>query len=380
MNGVDILFRQIDNGRKGKNIGLKTGISKMDKYTGGLQKGVYTLIFGTSGSGKSSYVLYTHIYRPLKDYPDKNIRLIYYSLEMSESLLLAKLLCLYIYEEYHYVIPYTDLMSWQEILDDESYEYVKKGKAWLNSIMDKLIIYDKTLNAKFFYKSMMENLEKWGSFEETDDGRRTIYIKNDPDQYVEAIVDHIGLVRPSTGNTKKGEIDEVSSYAVRFREKCQCSFCILMQENRNSADMDRRKADLTECSAEDIKDSGNPYNDAEICIGIYYPLKYKIKNHRGYPIIVENNQQGAFIGLRDRYRSAILIKNRLGESDRLVPLNFFGELGYFIELPKADTVTNWKDYCYLKNNQRNKHMQNEDIAIKDEVQNKSESKGLYLKF
>lgn len=340
MNGVDILFRQIDNGRKGKNIGLKTGISKMDKYTGGLQKGVYTLIFGTSGSGKSSYVLYTHIYRPLKDYPDKNIKLIYYSLEMSESLLLAKLLCLYIYEEYHYVIPYTDLMSWQEILDDESYEYVKKGKAWLNSIMDKLIIYDKTLNAKFFYKSMMENLEKWGSFEETDDGRRTIYIKNDPDQYVEAIVDHIGLVRPSTGNTKKGEIDEVSSYAVSFREKCQCSFCILMQENRNSADMDRRKADLTECSAEDIKDSGNPYNDAEICIGIYYPLKYKIKNHRGYPIIVENNQQGAFIGLRDRYRSAILIKNRLGESDRLVALNFFGELGYFIELPKADTVTN----------------------------------------
>lgn len=380
MNGVDILFRQIDNGRAGKNIGLKTGISKMDKYTGGLQKGVYTLIFGTSGAGKSSYALYTHIYRPLKDYPDKNIKLIYYSLEMSQSLLLAKLLCLYIYEEFHYVISYTELMSWQEILDDESYEYVKKGKNWLNSIMDKLIIYDKTLNAKFFYKSMMENLEEWGTFEETDDGRRTIYIKNDPEQYVEAIVDHIGLVRPSAGNTKKAEIDEVSAYAVSFKEKCQCSFCILMQENRNSSDMDRRKADLTECSAEDIKDSGNPYNDSEICIGIYYPLKYKIKNHRGYPIIVENNQQGSFIGLRDRYRSAILIKNRLGVSDRLVPLNFFGEIGYFIELPKADSVTNWKDYCYLKDNERNKYEQKRDKTIKDEVQSKSESKGLYLKF
>ena len=380
MNGVDILFRQIDNGRVGKNIGLKTGISKMDKYTGGLQKGVYTLIFGTSGAGKSSYALYTHIYRPLKDYPDKNIKLIYYSLEMSQSLLLAKLLCLYIYEEFHYVISYTELMSWQEILDDESYEYVKKGKSWLNSIMDKLIIYDKTLNAKFFYKSMMENLEEWGTFEETDDGRRTIYIKNDPEQYVEAIVDHIGLVRPSAGNTKKAEIDEVSAYAVSFKEKCQCSFCILMQENRNSSDMDRRKADLTECSAEDIKDSGNPYNDSEICIGIYYPLKYKIKNHRGYPIIVENNQQGSFIGLRDRYRSAILIKNRLGVSDRLVPLNFFGEIGYFIELPKADSVTNWKDYCYLKDNERNKHEQKRDETVKDEIQSKSESKGLYLKF
>ena len=112
-----------------------------------------------------------------------------------------------------------------------------------------------------------------------------------------------------------------------------------MQENRNSADMDRRKADLTECSAEDIKDSGNPYNDCEICIGIYNPLKHKIKNHRGYPIIIEANQTGVFIGLRDRYRAAILIKNRLGESDRVIPLNFFGELGYFIEFPKADTIT-----------------------------------------
>ena len=113
-----------------------------------------------------------------------------------------------------------------------------------------------------------------------------------------------------------------------------------MQENRNSADMDRRKADLTECSAEDIKDSGNPYNDCEICIGIYYPLKYKIKTHRGYPIINETNQQNAFLGLRDRYRAAILIKNRLGVSDRIVPLNFFGEIGYFLQFPKADSVTN----------------------------------------
>lgn len=126
--------------------------------------------------------------------------------------------------------------------------------------------------------------------------------------------------------------------------------------------------------------SGNPYNDSEICIGIYYPLKYKIKNHRGYPIIVENSQQGAFIGLRDRYRSAILIKNRLGVSDRLVPLNFFGEIGYFLELPKADTVTNWKDYCYLKDNQRFKATQEEDLNIKDETQNKSEKKEIIFKF
>lgn len=81
--------------------------------------------------------------------------------------------------------------------------------------------------------------------------------------------------------------------------------------------------------------SGNPYNDSEVCIAIYNPLKHKLTSHRGYPIIVEDSQPGAFIGLRDRYRSAILIKNRFGEADRLVPLNFFGEIGLFKELPKV---------------------------------------------
>ena len=77
MFGVDNLFEQIERGREGKNIGLSTGMPKMDSYTGGLQKSCYTLIFGLSGSGKSSFVLYTHIYRPLKDYPEKNINLLF---------------------------------------------------------------------------------------------------------------------------------------------------------------------------------------------------------------------------------------------------------------------------------------------------------------
>ena len=121
MNNVDLLYNKIEKGRAGKNIGLKTGLPKMDSFTGGVQP-VYTLIFGISGSGKSALALYSYIYRPLKDYPDKNIKLCYFSLELSAELLLAKLLCLYIYEEFGKIIPYTKLMSWTTILEDEDYE------------------------------------------------------------------------------------------------------------------------------------------------------------------------------------------------------------------------------------------------------------------
>lgn len=96
MNNTDLLFEKIKDGRAGKNKGISTGIPKLDEYTGGIQKGLYTLIFGTSGSGKSALALYSYIYRPLKDNPDKKLKLCYFSLELSAELLLAKLLCMYI--------------------------------------------------------------------------------------------------------------------------------------------------------------------------------------------------------------------------------------------------------------------------------------------
>lgn len=54
-----------------------------------------------------------------------------------------------------------------------------------------------------------------------------------------------------------------------------------------------------------------------------------------------------FIGLRDRYRALCLIKNRQGDVDKLVSVNFFGEIGLFKELPKAKDITDFTDYLYL---------------------------------
>ena len=102
---------------------------------------------------------------------------------------------------------------------------------------------------------------------------------------------------------------------------------MLMQENRNSASMDRRKAELTECSSEDIQDTSAPFQDCEVCIGVYYPLKFKLKTHKQFPIIIDD-KSSSFEGLRDRYRCLQLIKNRQGASEKAVPINFFGEIGY----------------------------------------------------
>lgn len=370
MTNVDFLYQLIDRGRQGKNIGLSTGIPKIDSYTGGIQKGNYTLIFALSGGGKTAYTLYNNIYRPLKDNPDKDIKIIYFSLEMSSDTLLAKLLSLYLYEEYGYIISYQKLMSWTEILDDEGYEYVKKGKVWLDSIVDKLLIYDESLTSKSFYAIMMENLKKWGTFSKSPDGRRRIYTKNNPDQWIWVVIDHIGLCSPSPGQTKKQEIDDISSMSVKFREICNVSFYVLMQQNRNAANMDRRKAELTELSDEDLKDSGNPFNDCLVCIGIYHPLKYKIKTHKGFPIIIENENPAPedFLGLRDTYRAVQLLKNRFGESDKIIPVSFYGEIGYWKQLPKASDIQDFKPYTSLWKIKQQKIK--DDIPAKDIAEKK----------
>lgn len=208
-----------------------------------------------------------------------------------------------------------------------------------------MLIYDRSLNANSFYATIMALLEQWGEFTTSDDGRRKIYKKTNPEQYVITVIDHIGLCLPNNGNTKKQEIDLISQYAVTLREKCQVSFFVLQQENRNSANMDRRKMDMTECSAEDLKESGNCLNDCELCIGVYYPLKHKLTSHRGYPIITDGTN--GFNGLRDRYRSLVIVKSRLGISDRLIPVNFFGEIGYYKSFPKPDDVQDWKLHLTL---------------------------------
>ena len=99
----------------------------------------------------------------------------------------------------------------------------------------------------------------------------------------------------------------------------------------------------------------------EVCIGVYYPLKFKLKSYQGYPVIVEDTgQQNPFLGLRDRIRVLCLIKNRQGISDRVIPVNFFGELGIFKELPNGKTITDYTPFMSL--NQLNNVIDKKDEA------------------
>lgn len=264
MNIVDELYQKIYEGKAGRNQGLKTGFPKLDWYTGGFQKGIYKLWYGQSGSGKSSVVIYSEIYRIFRDYPEAKVLQIYFSLEMSSSVLLAKLLSLYLEDEFGIEISYMDLMSVRKPIPEDIYAKVLEAKSWLDSISKKLIIFDKQLNADSFYAAIKEILKQHGQFTIAPDGRKEIYTPNDSELIINVIIDHLGLINPSKGRSKKEEIDLISTYCVRFRELCGISIDAIMQENRNAGNVDRMKMNATEPTLDDAKDSGNPINDFRV--------------------------------------------------------------------------------------------------------------------
>lgn len=339
MKYTERLSEQIDRGRDGKNIGISMGMPRLEEHVYGLTQSTYTVLFGKTGSGKTSIALYCYLYRPLMQALENKMdfKIIYFSLEMTGEMLLAKLASIHILEKYGVQLGYKEIFSKKETLNNQDYALVKEALLWLEEIEPYIVIYDKTLSSNSIYAFLKTFAESEGEF--VQEGHSETYIANNPDAIRLVVTDHIGLIRRTEGRTKKEEIDLSSSYLLWFRNKCRYAILVLMQVNRDQTSMDRRNANLLEPTLEDIKDSGGPSEDSEIVIGIFNPFKEKLAKHRGYDIRK----------LRDKSRFLCLLKNRYGDVDKVVPIAFYGKVNYVKELPELvmegdDSNLNYDSY------------------------------------
>lgn len=331
------LFERIQSGMEGKNIGLSTGIDKLDKTIYGLQKGwMYTVVSGTGG-GKSSFAINSCLYQPLKQMlGNDKLRILYISLELSTEVLLAKLLSLYIYDTYGVVITYEQMLSMKSTLTEDLYKYVEMSRPWLEQVNKHLIVYDKGMNAKKMYAFVKAHFESRGEFIEISENRTTYKHMYD-DHFTIIIVDHVRLLE-FTGSSPKPEIDLMCKYLIGLRNKCGLTVVLLQQQNRNATDMDRRKADLQELNLADLSDTSDTAQASEVVIGIFYPLREKMSTCRGYNVET---------GLRDRIRIFQILKSRYGQSDIAFGAGFYGEVNHFENIPAAKDMTA-EDYIRYK--------------------------------
>ena len=335
MTVTESLFKEIDLGRQGRLQGYSMGLSKIESIMDGVTRRTMTILASGTGQGKSSFILYAYVYRPLMEHiDDDNFYVSYFSLEMPATVIFGKLLSTYIFEKYHKRLSITEILSRKKgyILNDENYEIVKDCTEWLNKIEKKIHIYDKSLNADKLYAILMKKLEEFGRFEETES--RKIYKPNNPDLLYEVVIDHVGLLRPSNGHNKKGEIDTTVAYLVTLRNMCGISPTLIQQINREQSNIERFKAGRTGIQLSDLKETGDTTDAAEVVIALYGPNRDKLNTYRGYDVKT----------LGDHIRMVQILKTRFGTADIEVAVNYHGDVNEWCELPLPNEIYDYEKY------------------------------------
>lgn len=324
------LLYEIDRGRLGLNHGISMKLPKLESIIDGVTRETYTLILSNSGAGKTSFALYAYVYRPLMEHldDDDDFKVLYFSLEMGEVALYIKLLSIYIFETYGIQLSFKKILSREKeyILSEEHYDLVKQCMPWIDKISKKLEIYDKKVSPKKVYAILKTRLEEMGTFSESE--TRLLYKPNNPNLIYNIVVDHIGLVGT------KPDIDLLSSYLLFFRDKCGVSPVVIQQANREQGNIERFKQGKSAFTIHDAKDSGNTVQDCNIMIALYNPHRDGLKTYKHYNIEYLNSY----------FRSIMVLKNRYGDCDVEVGVNFFGWINMFHELPKPDEIYDYERY------------------------------------
>ena len=324
------LLTEIQKGREGRSHGISIGLPKLEELIDGVTQGTYTLIFAGSGVGKSSILIYAYLYRVIMEHlEDGKVRINFFSLEMKSEIILAKLLSLYIYEKFGKRLGFKELLSRKKdyILSDEDYDIVMQCQPWLEKVDKILNIIDKNVSADGAYAIIMEDLKNEGTWEGS--GRTRKFVPNDPDKTLLTMMDHLALLKFT--KSKKDEIDKFSHYAVSIRNRTNMSFVFLMQSNRDSASMDRKKQGYQEPMPSDLKESGTPYEDSDVVLSIYDPITDHLANYHDYNIKALNG----------KFKAIICLKNRYGASNKADYCYFDGKISYWKELPPANEIIDY---------------------------------------
>lgn len=333
--GVKQLYSNIKNGKLGKNIGISTGIPKLDSIIYGIQRKYLYVIAADQGGGKTSFAIDSFVYNLYKNRGEHKINILYYSFEMSADVLYAKILSRYIYDTFGKVITYETILSLTTPISEEDYSIILQSESWLSEFQEFFTIYDRALTPQAIYATCKGWLSQFGEFIQIDDHKEE-YREYDSSSYKIALIDHMRLI---AGNESvKSKIDLVCDYFVYFRNKCNMSGVFVQQINRNSKSVDRKQGGYELLQLDDLADSSGPAQSAEVVIMLYYPYREKIARCEGYPI--QNI-------LKNKGRIIQICKNRYGRSDINIGCVFHGEIGMFVGLPKPEEISDYDPYLNL---------------------------------
>jgi hypothetical protein len=320
----------INRGRLGLNTGLPMGFDRLVDFIPNIQQSTYYLIGGETGTGKTGFVDDCFMYNPFdwlvanKDKTDIKMKIIYFSFEIEERIKIIKGICRRIYQEFDVIVDVNYVLSrGKNRISTEIYDKVIAVEKYFEGLEDILTIYDLSEHPTGIDIKLNNYFKTIGRIEKISE-YKTKWVPNDPNLYVIAIFDHIGLTKGEKGlYSKKERIDALSAHLIHHRNTHNMIPVVLSQLNRTVSSTERFKLEMVQPQLSDFKDSGNTQEDANIILCLFSPYRYSIATYAKY--------KAGLLG--DRMRGLSILKNRDGDADVIMGLEFMGEIGHFKELP-----------------------------------------------
>lgn len=339
----ELLKKEIRAGIEGKNNGIPMGFKRLMRYIG-IRRRIMILIFGSTGSGKSSYMHSAYILNPfdwyLKNKGKIKFKVILFSMERSKIYILAKWMSRKIFIDQGILIPIQKMLGWWEDnkLTKEEEALIDSYQWYIDELLEVVDIVEGPQNPTGIFKYVKEYAKQNGRFEKVDEFH-TVYIPNDENEIVLIPQDHLGLLKMESGmKSKKEAIDKQSEYNQYFRDVLGYCPIPVSQLTRNLNNPIYQKMDSFEPTIDDIKESGRPGEDSDVVISLFDPIRFRT-NDKYYKA---ENFQDLKTGAK-YFRSIKILKNTYGEDDVTVGMAFMGSTGIFKELPKSKDMENF-DY------------------------------------
>lgn len=335
----ELLRSEVQKGIDGKNNGIPMGFNRLNKYVG-IRKGIYTLIGGLTGSGKTSFVDDAFVLNPFDWYigqsnPNIKLRIIYRSMERSRTYKLAKWVSRKIFLDHGFMIPVNKLLGWTEKMTPDEHDLFLMYEDYINQMEDVITIIDGPENAVGIAKELKAHALQNGRIEQIDEYNK-VYVPDNEDEITIVILDHIGLLKTTKDQTTKKEaIDKMSDELRYARDFFGYTPVAVSQFNRSISNIQRIKNGDVEPQLEDFAESSSTQNDADVVLALFDPMRYKVNDPSGYELekLIDKSTGAKY------FRSLRLIKNSYGSDDVRIGLGFLGDVGIFKELPKKKDIT-----------------------------------------
>jgi hypothetical protein len=317
----ELLNAEVEKGLGDFNRGIPMGFDRLTRYVG-IRKGMYYLIGGNTGSGKTSFIDDAFVLNPVDWAMSKEgiasgikVKVWYRSMERS-------------------IIPVGKILGWNEKMTKDEHDLFLHYRDYVEQLSDIVTIIDGPENPVGIAKELKNYALENGRIEQLDQWNK-IYVPNDPTQITMVVIDHIGLLKTTTAQpSKKEAIDKMSDELRYARDFYGYSPVVVSQFNRSISNPSRLKNGDVEPQLEDFADSSSTQNDADVVMALFDPMRYKVADPSGYDLDKLKDQYGA-----KYFRSLRLIKNSYGEDDVRIGLGFLGQIGMFKELNRKKDMT-----------------------------------------